>query len=96
VRSRSARHQTTGFQIGPADDVLEAVLGAGDHVVAQVDRHDRLAEGRAVVGHVRQLGDRELPAARDPMQVGVADPEDARALRDEIVQTAIGHVSILS
>ena len=77
--------------VGPGHDVLESVLEPGDHVVPEVDRHDRLAVGGAVCDQVVEVGDRVLLASRDPVQVGVAEADGGHSLADQLGQLRVGH-----
>ena len=72
-------------QVGDDVDVAEAVLEAGDDVVPEVDRHDRLGDGDAGLRLVVDLADRHLLAAADTVELGVEHLHELDAVRDEPV-----------
>src|SRR5262249_14530881 len=78
--------------IRPCRDVLEAGLEPGHDVVAEVDGHDRRHEVDALLTRTVELPDRELLAARDPVQVRVLEPDGPDAF--EIHQRAVTRTGI--
>ena len=85
--SRVPRHAHERVEQRRHVDVAEPVLEAGDDVVAQVDRGDRLAEVEAGLGDVGgEDVDRYVLAAQHAVQVGVGDAHDAHALLLESLQ----------
>ena len=67
------------LEIGARQQVREALLEPGDHVVAQVDGHDRGHEPDPVLGGVREGGDRDVLAPADAVQIGVLEADSADA-----------------
>ena len=77
VRLPRQRHQRV--EIRAREQVREALLEARDHVVAQVDGHDRGDEPDPLLGGVREGRDRDVLAAADAVQVGVLEADGADA-----------------
>ena len=75
-------------QVRPREQVGEAVLEARDHVVAQVDGHDRLDEPHPLLGDVREGRDRDQLAASDAVKVGVLQAHGTDADVGELRQAA--------
>ena len=80
------RHERV--EVGPREKIGEAVLEARDHVVAQVDGHDRLDEPHPLLGDVREGRDRDQLAAADAVQVGVLQAHGADADVGQLRQAA--------
>ncbi len=97
-------------EVRAREEIREAALEARDHVVAQVDGHDRLDEAHPLLGHVRERRDRDQLAAADAVQVGVLQAHEADADFGQLGQAPnqpeprgggtltgiLGHLSLLS
>ena len=97
-------------EVRAREEIREAALEARDHVVAQVDGHDRLDEPHPLLGHVRERRDRDQLAAADAVEVGVLQAHGADADFGQLGQAAhqpdprgggtltglFGHLSLLS
>ena len=75
-------------QVRAREKVGKATLEPRDHVVAQVDGHDRLDEPHPLFGDVREGRDRDQLAASDAMQVGVLQAHRAHADVGQLRQAA--------
>ena len=80
------RHERV--QIRAGEEIRKAALEARDHVVAQVDGHDRLDEPHPFLGEVREGRDRDQLAAADAVQVGVLEAHRADADVGQLGQAA--------
>ena len=81
------RHERV--EVRPGEQIGEALLEAGDHVVAQIGGHDRRHEPDAVLRGVGERRDRDVLAAADAVQVGVLQPDRADAAVGQLRQ-AVG------
>ncbi len=86
-------HDAERRDVGPHREVDVALLAADDRRVAEVGRHDRRAEGDALLGEMLELRDRDVLAARDPVQVGVEEPDGADASLLQRADVLAGHAT---
>src|SRR5215213_4417796 len=66
-------------EVGAAMEVRKPPVEPADHVVAEVDRHDRLDERNPVLGRVREDTGGDVLAAADAVQVCVLKPHRSHA-----------------
>jgi hypothetical protein len=77
-------------QVGSDREVHVPVFSSHDRRVAQVGAHHRRAEGHAVAGERGEVTDWDVLAPRDPVQVGVQEPDSAQTGRVERHERRLG------
>ena len=72
-------HDAQRADVRPDRQVDVSLLAADDRGVAEIGRHHGRAERDSLLGELLEVPDRDVLAPRDPVQVGVEQPDGAHA-----------------
>ena len=87
AQEAQARQVRLGDEVAVADGL--GIVGAGDHIGGDVERHGRCAEGDAVLQGVGEMREVHRLAARDAGIVGILHPNTGHVVGAQPVENLV-------